>query len=510
MGQKILLVTLSLLSASVSLSAQTPTLSLAAAKVGVNSKVTDSGNSFKFFMDPSGYPRAVTAGETIIMAGTWPHGNNPSFSDDKGNTWRAVFSTSCADGTGEDHGFFYAVNAAAGTSVITETHSSLIQDTVFDWMHFYDMATSSTGFVDGSSCRTGVTPSNNTAPNITGTPYTTTQSGDLILTFVFDEQKPLGPANPWTGITYPSGFTGLSDERYNGHAGAYGVQRVAGTFTPTFTVAQGTHDSFTIISVALRAGTGGTAPPSNQASVLLSVMHYLGFAGTLTVHVPCPTGTTNITAINEAGQAGASLSAVNDSGSNVYSHPTFNAFFPQIYYTNAPNIPDQNAFTVSLNMNTANGVDLIGIYCVGGTNGLDTGLAPANNSALTGSGEGATQNNPSLSNPMTDAPSGKPSVAGDLFIGAAVSGVGPATACANSSCVFDYVGATWSGANGGNQQSYSNGDGMAHFYENTAATVNFQYVFLGSTGMSTSMIALKPASQSTPPAPPSGLQAIVH
>ena len=53
------------------------------------------------------------------------------------------------------------------------------------------MSTTASGFVDGSSCKTGVTPSNNNAPNIAGTTYTTAASGDLILTCVYTE-GPLG------------------------------------------------------------------------------------------------------------------------------------------------------------------------------------------------------------------------------------------------------------------------------------------------------------------------------
>ena len=39
--------------------------------------------------------------------------------------------------------------------------------------------------------QTGVTPSSNTAPNISGTAYTTSTNGDLILTCVYVEQNPL-------------------------------------------------------------------------------------------------------------------------------------------------------------------------------------------------------------------------------------------------------------------------------------------------------------------------------
>ena len=88
---------------------------------------------------------------------------------------------------------------------------------------------------------------------------------------------------------------GLSEETIYGHACAYGVQTTAGPFTPTFTVAQGTYNSFAILSAAFKAGSGGTAP-GNGASILLSEMHYVGSAGqTDTVYLPCPSGTTNIT-----------------------------------------------------------------------------------------------------------------------------------------------------------------------------------------------------------------------
>jgi len=207
----------------------TPTLSLAAGKVGITGGQNGTANNFEFYMEPSGYPRAVTAGETIFMMGSWPNGVDPTMTDDKSNPWAAV--ASCNDSTNIRHGFFYAVNAAAGTSVITETHSSQIKNTVFDWAHFYHMSTTSSGFVDGSSCLTGVTPANNTAPNISGTPYTTATNGDLILTCVYVEQGTLGTPNPITSVTFPAGFAGLSEETSYGHACAYGVQTTCLLYT---------------------------------------------------------------------------------------------------------------------------------------------------------------------------------------------------------------------------------------------------------------------------------------
>ena len=87
-----------------------------------------------------------------------------------------------------------------------------------------------------------------------------------------------------------------------GHACAYAVQATAGSFTPTFTVSQTRHDSFTIISVAFKAGSGASAP-SNGASILLSELQSVGAAGqVLRVSLPCPSSTTAIV-VRDKGKA---------------------------------------------------------------------------------------------------------------------------------------------------------------------------------------------------------------
>ena len=443
----------------------TPILALAAGKVGISSNEFGRASNFEFQMEASGWPRAVTTGETIFMMGSWPNGNNPTISDDKSNTWASAIT--CNDGTNMNHGFFYAINAAANTSMITETHSSAIGDGVFDWAHFYNMSTTPSGFVDGSSCKTGVTPTSNTAPNISGTAYTTATNGDLILTCVYVEQDPLGQPNPITSITWPTGFMGLSEEMYYGHACAYGVQTTAGSFTPTFTVAQGTHNSFTITSAAFKAGSGGTAP-GNGASILLSEMHYESSAGqTDSLYLPCPSGTTNITISDEWG----SLTSVTDNNSNTWQHAPTQAYYPTIFYVNSPSISNGNTYFVSMHFNSSGSYDLVGLYCIGNTSGIDTVATARNSSTLDGAGSGTTYNSGTTSSStIVDAPSIGTSVAGDLVMGAGGLGVGPATGCVPGQCVFDYVGSTnWTN---GDNESYANGDFMGHFYASSASTVS--------------------------------------
>jgi hypothetical protein len=481
--------------------AGTPALTLAAGKTGISSNELGFARNFNFYMDPAGYPRAVSAGETIFMMGSWPSGNNPTMSDDKSNAWAAA--PSCTDGTGLSHGFFYAANAAAGTSVITESHGSTVQNGVFDWAHFYNMATS--GSADGSSCKTGVTPSNNNSPNITGSSFTTTASGDLILICVYVESSQLNTPNTISSVVFPSGFTGLSVDTTYGHACAYEVQSAAGPFTPTFTVSQNSHNSFTIMSAAFQSGSGGSAPQSG-ASILLSEMHYVGAAGqTDTVNLPCPSGTTNVTVLDDAG----SLSSVRDSSSSSWSAVTISGnFFGPIFYTNNPTI-SQNTYTVTMSFRSTGNWELVGLYCLGGTNGVDTSAAAQNNSTGVTSGA-VTDSTTANTTTITDMPSISVA-AGDLVLDTGTMGVGPVESCVTGHCVYDYVGSTtWSN---GDNESYANGDLQAHYYASAAGTANFEFnVVATGAGISGLAIAYKPSGSvsQNPPVAPTNLQIAVH
>jgi hypothetical protein len=485
----------------------TPTLSLAAGKAGITSGEQGAANNFEFYMEPSGYPRAVTAGETVFMMGSWPSGNNPTISDNKSNSWAAV--ASCTDSQSTVHGFFYAVNAAAGTSVITETHGSAISNGVFDWAHFYNMSTTPSGFADGSSCRTSVTPANNTVPNITGTAYNTTANGDLILVCVYVENGSLSQPNTISSITWPSGFTGLNEDGSWGHACAYGVQVAAGSFTPTFTVAQTSHDTFTIMSAAFKAGAGGTAPGSG-ASIALSEMFYNGSQGSTTkVYLPCPVGTSAVVVADDAGN----LTGITDSLSSTWSHVSVPGnFYGPIYYTNFPAISNPNTYTVSMTFGNSGGYDLNGLFCLVNTNGIDTAVTAQNGSTANGPSSVYGTGNVS-GGTVFYAPSLGTSVPGDLVFGAGAMGFGPVDSCITGNCVFDFVGST-SWANGDNE-SYANGDMMAHAYAATASTVSFNFnIGAGSSStLSGISLALMPASGGggqNPPAPPTGLKVTVQ
>jgi hypothetical protein len=295
---------------------------------------------------------------------------------------------------------------------------------------------------------------------------------------------------------------GLSEDTTYGHACAYEVQTTAGSFTPTFTVAQGTHNSFTIISAAFQAGSGGAAP-GNGASILLSEMHYTAAHGnTDTIYLPCPSGTTNVTVLDDVNDT----TAITDSNSNSWQHAPMQANFGSIYYVNSPTIT-ASTYQVNMTLGSNGNWDLIGLFCIGNTSGIDTASTAQNSSTLDGAGTGTAINSgPESGNTIVNAPSIGTSVAGDLVLDAGPIGVGPATGCVAGQCVFDYVGSTtWSD---GDTESYANGDFMAHQYAASASTVNFQYNIVDTGAYWEGMaIALKAGSPAQAPAPPTGAKA---
>ena len=66
-------------------------------------------------------------------------------------------------------------------------------------------------------------------------------------------------------------------------------------------------------------------------------MHYAAANGnTDTVYLPCPSGTTNVTALDDVGEA----TAFSDSNSNSWQHAPLQAAveYGSIYYVNSPTI----------------------------------------------------------------------------------------------------------------------------------------------------------------------------
>jgi hypothetical protein len=489
----------------VTVSGGTPTLAqfkgtsgedIAAAVVGANKQLWN--------FDTVG-PRVLTSGSLLIWSGEWPnstttgagyHQNctapcSPAPTDNNSNALTAVFTvgTACKDSSLFDHNIWYEQNIPSGTTFIQDNFPNLISNNVFDSGVFYNVATS--GGIDGSNCTLNVTPANNTAPNISGTGFTVTV-GDLVWVEIDDQS--LQTTNTPTSITVPSGCSLGSDQRTptNNHGIAHWTLyciAASTTFTPQFTVAQTTHDTFTIMAAAFKSGAGGTAPAAGPGVLYIEQSIMQANGQNSTINVGCPTGTAGVFISDDAGE----ISSVTDSNSNTFSSAAFAGAGTITYYAGVSGtalvttgIP--NSYTITLHFTAGGGFDIPTIFCTN-TSHLDTGFvigtgstqvttSTVANQISTSTGAGNCQGTAGTLVTCTGLPIGTPGrSAGELFIGTCSAGHGPfLQTSAPAGYIMDSpVPAAVANIFAGDLGGYNNGDAVSHFYQASTSQISFNW-----------------------------------
>lgn len=469
---------------------------------------TTGGNARIHQLDPTNFPHGVTTGSLIILGGAWVDapttGNGyprtcttpceSTWTDNgTGNTYNRVFTISaCRDANGIDHNIYYAQNftpnATAGTPTkITETHPAKISNSYWNISNWYNAATTSA--LDSSSCRTGQTPANNTAPNITGTAITIAGANEGVYVEIDDNSN--SGINPVSSTTVPSGCTALGSNPYQGHWEMICFPS-AGSFTPTFTVAQTSHDTFTIYAAAFKSGAGGTAPSTGtgKASILTQSQVPFGGALTRTFTPGCPTTTTGVIVtddVNDITSTGMSDS-LGSSFTGIASGGTLgNGSGSAVWRALGVTISNPNTYTVTITTANAN-VSLISVLCTTASS-LDTSVtAGSGNTQVNTSSVLNTQTfsaTPATGGTASNLPTFTPGSGGDLFIGIGSMGSGPWLDCSTSGCVDDFslpvtittcASGTTAGECGGDADDYGNGDTAFHFWQSGTAQVNLSHV----------------------------------
>jgi len=415
-------------------------------------------------------PRVLTSGSLLFISGEWKNAAGfPAFTDSNSNSLTSVFA-SCEDSNSYNHDLYYEYISSSAT-YLQDHFSAVTNNDVFDSGVFYNVGSGT----DGSSCKTQVTPANNTAPNITGTAFTTSDSGDLIIVEVDDESL---QANTVSSITVPSGCSLLNE---NTTPSGYGLshwtfycnQASAGSFTPQFTVAQTTHDTFTIYAVAFPAGSNGSAPSAGPGILASSNIMLASNGTTYTVNVSCPVKTTSVFVTDDAG----GITSITDSNGDSFSSVTALSSQKTYYYLNVNTSGMPNTYSLTMHTSTAGNVEEPNFYCTN-TTSLDTGfVAAGTDTQITSStiGNTVTQSTGGALGTYTDLPTGTPGHAGDLFIINCPDGTGPILQPSQpSGTVADWVGpAALANITAGDADDYLNGDMAGHFYQATTAQIDW-------------------------------------
>jgi len=487
MRQKLKFVAFFLLAAMPCLAA-TPTLKQSGGYTGLSIESTDTGTGFKFQLDQSG-PNVVAANDLIVVHITYPDGATPTVLDDQASTYN--LATSCADTvnifTKKDFAVYTAV-AAGAVKTITLNFSANKTNVQLAWRVYYNTATAAV--TDGTKCTVGVKPTNNTPPNITTGNFTTTVDGDLIDNQIWNEAdgNPLDENASTAGAygTSPA-MTGLYWVLRYASAGQFFIQATQSTTTnPGFTFTQVTHDFFATVAVAIKAGSGGSAPGSG-IGIIRRVTTENGTTAQ-NVSMPC-SATSNliVTSTPPGGATGANITSTTDSNSNTYTKLTGSTnAYPQFFY--APGATCSNSNILTINYSTAASTDLTTVYEVTGaaSSPIDTAISCG---ASTLVGNNVCQNNGTqgaANADIADAPDLTPSTSNGLVFTAINMGTGPPSgAFSPTSAALDSVYYTGSG----DANYFNNGDGLTHYYNPSTAAINFKYHTANATASSWNAVA---------------------
>ena len=228
--------------------------------------------------------------------------------DDKSNTWAAG---PVNDNGSENIAMFYALNVAAGTSLIQTTcNSAATCQFPTNWpgvAEFYNIATSSAK--DGTGAVASAT-----SPNVNAT---TTAAGDLVVMCSMENSS----AIDWGSFTLGANWTPLVVNRHAGITMQYKIGGAAGSEACNFTAPSGTSN---MICQPFKNATAGTSLPPGMR--IKGVTHFAGNQATCTpftcnatgiaLQIPC-TGNLLVLAYDTAS---GNLNTITDSAGDTWTH----------------------------------------------------------------------------------------------------------------------------------------------------------------------------------------------
>lgn len=232
---------------------------------------TDTSNSITTHLELSTDARTAKSGDLLVVALKVPStAGTITITDSTGgsNTWTNIFSNTDANSMVE--AAYYSCLSATTTSVTIglATASSNTQHEIF---LIYNSACGSNP-IDTHACAAVAAPATNFGSAIQSGSITPTVNNDMILQLLWEDTGGnIGLNNAAVAEAYGDGQWPLFEDvsaQAGGYAAQYSVQGTAAAINPGYTVVQtGTHDSFESCTVAIKQGSGGSAPGSGISVV---------------------------------------------------------------------------------------------------------------------------------------------------------------------------------------------------------------------------------------------------
>jgi len=438
-----------------------------------------AGNNYKIPL-----PNPVLAGDALVLAITYPHGETIRIADTLSQTWPAASITEDG-GTGNNVTNIYVLCGSAGgneTITVGETTNSLpFEYTVSEFNHV-----ATTGCVDGAVGGSNLSP-NGSAVISPGsfTPATNNNAngGHIIWNYTAISGGANGNPTSWspaTDFTLLDGDIAWINNQGFPHASQWYIQTTNASVTPSITSTGDTVDGFNSASVSLLvASKGGTMPSGIHINKIIhETWTALSSGATLSLQLPT-TGNLRVLAF-PAGQNNIDITSITDNDGSTWIPEQTGGDSAQIWY--AADRPANSNLMVAIHTSGTSPTNSARFYDVQGaaTSPFDvaagTDLTPC--SSVT-----------TIDNQPTITPTGT----NELVIATMGIGDGPGLGLASGAP----SGGVWDLTTYTSETDFDlmeNADAQAHLYNTTTSAENWNWTITSQSNNSCSAeaVAFKP------------------
>ena len=438
------------------------------------------GNNYKIPL-----PNSVHAGDALVLAITYPHGNLITISD----TLRQIWSSASIVEDGGANNYATAIYVRCGSAGGSETITVGLSGSVLP----FEYTVSEFNNVAAANCVDGSVGGANLSPGSAGvvnpgsfTPLTNNnaEGGHVIWNYTALSSPADGNPTSWSpasGFTLLDGDIAWINKQGFPHASQWSIQTQQAAATPSITSTGDTADTFNSASVSLLAASAGGATPSgiHINKIIHQTWVALSSGATLRLQLPT-TGNLRVLAF-AAGQNNIQITSITDSDNSAWSLEQTNGNSAQIWY--AANRPANANLIVSIHTSGASPTNSARFFDVQGA-----AAAPLDVAAGTDLTPCSSQT--TIANQPTITTTG----ANELVIATMGIGDGPGRGMASGAptgAVWDLT--TYSAEN--DTDLMENADALAHVYTTSASTEYWNWTITpnGDNSCSSEAVAFKPA-----------------
>ena len=424
-----------------------------------------SGNNFKISL-----PNPVLAGDTLVLAISYPSGSKPSIADNLGNAWPSSAACTATDVGNMIAAIYVLPNSNAGTlatpGIVTVGLGASVQPFQYTLSEFNNIATSSP--VNGCIQAAGISPASGTISpgSFTPTANNNANGGNVIWSYTASAANTGGYPTGWTAA---SGFTlldgnNIGSSGYISTASQWGIQPTQGAVTPSIVEAGDNGDTYNSLAIALKVASAGSSMPTGIH--INKVIHFTQQAAgnSLTLETPA-TGNLRVVAFSLAGTVSSITD--NDTGSSwTIEQGDQN---PQAVIAFAPNRGPLSTLKITVRFSAVQYPTSIRFFDIQGANAAPFDVAANNIPTSCPAPVGHTSAAP----PIT------PTTANGLTIAGMPMGTGPVEGVVGpTNAIFDlvyYTGET-------DFDMMENADAVGHYYNPDLSTENWSWTTAPTSG----------------------------